>query len=984
MKKRVLSVMLCILMCMAILPPFGAIADTQQSSLDDSLIIHYDFEGSTAKEQLSDKALAGNCLDDLLYQSDKGENDSSVTYGVAHLASTNGSAIERRRQNSGFSTDVETLTDGMTVYLKMKISGTTTGGISDIMDIGNVMRLYVTGTTPALKVRFTSDAYNAVTHEITIGSITKDEYFYVAITTSYNSAAQQLTAKTYLSEDGLTYGTSVQKTFEKVANFYAAAAADWKGIRFGLPCHFGDRTVIGTEFDFDDVRVYNRALGATELAEINTSTPALRAVQTSAVNTTAQTYGIRLVSTLGADLREYTKVGYMVSYSEDGLTYSADATLEGQMVYTSLLADSKTGMTEAVGAQKIGGAYIFAYAITDIPTTVTDFQVTMFAVRADGHTTDTFGTYSLTFSGGTFASARRVDREHLIEKAEAYRALHGTYGAWIEKIVAQLKNGTEREEILLTEALVARLGSNSFAVKVGNSSVLYDGYVQKLDPENYSRTAKYESNKVLIPIAFAKTYFGSAVTGDINGYFDLTSYCNSNSGKYTLSYISASGIAVCTPTGDTIYTDSNAYVNGFTNQQYLNCMNGFFENTLLPEPTTNTEQSRVVLASAPYKSDVVYDYSKTVYEVNASPSILKVTEGGREVLYASYQSYVTLNDLSEYNNVVYLQRSTDAGKTWTEVASVKNLRWQTMAEIGGKLYLVGCACNTNRVMVASYDPATGNTASAVFDSDEYFLGGSGPCASLIKNGRLYVAFNLGVASIDISKDLLTPSNWTISNSPTDLMLQAEFESQADLSEQLGNKTLAQFSMEEGNVIAGKDGKLYVMYRVNAAPTYGRAVLFELSTDGTTLSNAQVIKFPTAQSKFSVRYDESTGYYISIVSMPTEHASHQRNVLAMAVSQDLVNWTVVDTLLVDRQMLQFNVSRHKHSYQYADFAFVGDALIFTIRESSGDNVNKWHDGTYITVYTVANYGALIETALQNGGLTVDLNAACSPRPSYGLQ
>ncbi len=406
MLKRILSLMLCIVTCVTLLIPFGATA--QDASLNDHLVIHYDFEG-TGDEALQDKAIAGVCDEDLVFQSDKGTNNSTITDGVLHLDSANGSAVERRRRDNieppVLCTDIENLTDGMTVYLKMKISGTTTGAISDIMDIGNVMRLYVTGTTPALKVRFTSDAYNADTHEITIGSITKDEYFYVAITTSYNSATQQLTAKTYLSKDGLTYGTPVQKTFENVAGFYAAAATNWKGIRFGLPCHFGDRTVIGTEFDFDDVRIYNKVLSADEIISINAdnpNTPTLRAVQTSAVKD--NTYGIRFVSTI--EKLDYTKVGFKVSYSENGTTYSDEKVLSGTTVYNSLLADGENGLSKTVSATELGGTYIFAYAITDIPITVTSIKVTMFTDGASGETT--CGTYVITFADGSFVSTQKV------------------------------------------------------------------------------------------------------------------------------------------------------------------------------------------------------------------------------------------------------------------------------------------------------------------------------------------------------------------------------------------------------------------------------------------------------------------------------------------------------------------------------------------------------------------------------------------------
>ncbi len=588
-------------------------------------------------------------------------------------------------------------------------------------------------------------------------------------------------------------------------------------------------------------------------------------------------------------------------------------------------------------------------------------------------------TAALKTSDNLYGNSDELEKgAQLMEMASLYRKLHGTYGSWIDKIIDQLKAGKERDEILLCEALVARLGTGSFAVKTDSASVLFEGYVQKLDPADYSRTAKRENGAILIPADFAKLFFGESVTVNAEGYVDLSALCQA-SDKYTLSYSEAHGIAVCTPKEKASYSDLNASVEGYTNQKYLDCMQGFFENTLLPEPSTNTEQSRVELAGSPYESEYVYDYTQASYEVNASPTVMTVTEGGKEVLYATYQSYTTLNDLSEHDNVVYLKKSTDAGKTWTTVTTVNDLRWQTLTQVNGVFYLIGsnaAKARENKMLVASYDPASGKTTSKTFALN---LGGGGPCAYVVHDGRLYVAFNRGVVSIDISKDLLKEANWTVSTNPNTLMTKELF------TEALG-RSITQFSMEEGNIVLGKDGELYAVYRVNAAPSYGRAIVFALSKDGKTLSliDNSIIKFPSSQSKFSIKYDAKTGLYLSVVSLPTEHASHQRNVLALAVSEDLFTWTVVDTLLVDRQMLQFNVSRHKHGLQYADFDVIGNDLVFIIRESSGDKVNKWHDGTYITMYTVSDYAALIERALANGGLDIDLDAAYSNRPAYGLQ
>ena len=89
--------------------------------------------------------------------------------------------------------------------------------------------------------------------------------------------------------------------------------------------------------------------------------------------------------------------------------------------------------------------------------------------------------------------------------------------------------------------------------------------------------------------------------------------------------------------------------------------------------------------------------------------------------------------------------------------------------------------------------------------------------------------------------------------------------------------------------------------------------------------------------------------------------HQRNVLCMAVSDDLFTWEVVDILLVDRAMMNNMLSVYAHAFQYVDFDFCGDDIYFIVREATGDTC-MYHDGTYVTMYTVSNYVDFINSRL----------------------
>ena len=166
------------------------------------------------------------------------------------------------------------------------------------------------------------------------------------------------------------------------------------------------------------------------------------------------------------------------------------------------------------------------------------------------------------------------------------------------------------------------------------------------------------------------------------------------------------------------------------------------------------------------------------------------------------------------------------------------------------------------------------------------------------------------------------------------------------------------------MVLGKDGVIYNIFRFDDMGR-GYAGVLKLSDDGTTYSlldgNKSLIKnFPTAVSKFMIKYDEATGKYICLSNVhggPEVNLDRHRRVLAISVSDDLINWETKDYLLVEREMMNENVSSLAHAWQYPDFVIDGDDLHYVVRESSGDASN-WHDSNYITFYTLSDYKNVI--------------------------
>jgi hypothetical protein len=89
--------------------------------------------------------------------------------------------------------------------------------------------------------------------------------------------------------------------------------------------------------------------------------------------------------------------------------------------------------------------------------------------------------------------------------------------------------------------------------------------------------------------------------------------------------------------------------------------------------------------------------------------------------------------------------------------------------------------------------------------------------------------------------------------------------------------------------------------------------------------------------------------------------NQRNVLSLAYSSDLINWTVGGALIADDSVMAWEESVQKAGYQYADFIIDGDAIQMAVRQASGVARN-YHDSNKIVFYGIPNFRELLsETA-----------------------
>lgn len=541
------------------------------------------------------------------------------------------------------------------------------------------------------------------------------------------------------------------------------------------------------------------------------------------------------------------------------------------------------------------------------------------------------------------------DRDKYIAE---YQKVYNTYSSVFDDYYSQFSLTVQADQTLI-ETLITRMG-DSAAVYSGSSNVLYRGFVRKLDTEDYTRVMKITLGQVMLPSEFAEQYFGKTFTKDSEGYVNVTAYCNTTN-DYSLYYDSFTGLAIITPANVTSFTQSGK-VDGYTNEAYINKMLEFFTTKAMPEPENNSEQSRTVVEFSEYLRDTP-DYTTKTYQACASPSITKITENGKTVLYVSYElSSVrkkNRNDFTEVDSVTIVKKSLDNGNTWTEVGRVKSVRWATAQAVNNKLYLFGNNINTGDAVVIRLTDG----GKLEFASVASNVGYGGPTAVLVTDKRVYKAYNEITISAPIDADLLKASSWTRSNSVYRV---------ADMVwlQNASGKNVSSCNPQECNMVLGKDGVVYNILRIDDLGR-GYAVMLKLSEDGTTYSlldgsNSLIKNFPTAISKFMIKYDEATGKYICLSNVhggPDVSLDRHRRVLAISVSDDLINWELKDYLLVEREMINEEASAYGHGWQYPDFVIDGDNLYYVVRESSGDASN-WHDANYITFYTLSDYKNVI--------------------------
>lgn len=303
--------------------------------------------------------------------------------------------------------------------------------------------------------------------------------------------------------------------------------------------------------------------------------------------------------------------------------------------------------------------------------------------------------------------------------------------------------------------------------------------------------------------------------------------------------------------------------------------------------------------------------------------------------------------------------STDLGATWTATKTEAGMFWGGFLDIGdGALYMLGTAQeNGNLVIKKSVDAGLNWTTTTILTG----LYATTDRSYLIKGGYLYTVIervdNSGtvvgvgrprwtfVLKVDITTDLMTAGNWTISNE-LDI---------GDIRETIDATATSGTTYEtlEHNIYEQSDGSVVILGRTIGFGSKGSTFSYDTSTDTLACTGGDTSAIFAFCKSGQVRCP-TTGKYLVIGNKKHNDAKttqDDRTALWWFVSEtgESGSWA---PLVVISDLGHQNLQEEGLQYP-SQPVIIGDDIYFTVR-AAWNGANDYHNANRILFWRVQNY------------------------------
>ena len=304
-------------------------------------------------------------------------------------------------------------------------------------------------------------------------------------------------------------------------------------------------------------------------------------------------------------------------------------------------------------------------------------------------------------------------------------------------------------------------------------------------------------------------------------------------------------------------------------------------------------------------------------------------------------------------------RSTDKGATWTQTATLTDMKRGGLFVHQGALHLIGYTndnANDDAITVIRRSTDNGVTWGAqpsTRDDGLFSNGGAGtPNVAVVHDGRIWVAQGgKRVRSIPAAEtDLLLTRRWSRgANAITD-----------------GGPVSPEITISEAQIVASPRTGVVVMPKVQQS---NASVLLRVDpTDPAkmlTPTAADWIALPGAEKKFAARYDPvSDRFWVLSNPVLPAHADHPslsggtfavrpwlvRNTAALISSRDLVSWDV-------EQIFLYSENVDYEGFQYLQFDYDGADMVVAARTAfdvGGNKPLRGHDSNLTTFHRIEDF------------------------------